>query len=588
MRHYHTPNRPGLALRLTRIPLGPSLAGLAAACLLLLGLATTAFGALKGADAVVGATDRPFFCNSCHEMKPFHEAWQEGPHAGVSCVSCHVDPGRLAQLSHKVVALKEVYVHLKGGARFPKLKVEVPDERCRQCHERPPDTSAFSHRRHAGKRTCVRCHQSVGHKVSEDSLARAGVLAEGGVRPDAVPDSPSRSNLGGHKAVSCFRCHSVAGTECYACHKPKHKDRGVCATCHEPGKSFVFSHTPQSPCQVCHKKPDRHQATARGVNCLDCHTKAGASWAFSHPSSREDCSRCHARPKAHSASAESGCVGCHNQPGRSWSFDHSSAVAGKKVDCATCHRRPSTHASRSATCSRCHTAGISWAFRHPSSKSCASCHAARAKHFNGACSSCHSTGGSWRFSHASPGSKCLGCHRRPSSHASRSTACARCHRTGVSWAFRHPSSTSCGSCHAVPSRHYGSSCSSCHRASVRFASAKLRHNSAWNCLSCHRRPSNHASRPATCSRCHATGVSWAFRHPSSTSCGSCHSAPRNHYGTECVSCHQSGTPFGKTVFRHPALRKHNYRSFACSNCHPNGYSSASCTACHRNGPPKDD
>jgi nitrate/TMAO reductase-like tetraheme cytochrome c subunit len=44
------------------------------------------------------ATDRPGFCDECHEMAPYEQAWAEGPHSEVWCIECHVDAGPIARL----------------------------------------------------------------------------------------------------------------------------------------------------------------------------------------------------------------------------------------------------------------------------------------------------------------------------------------------------------------------------------------------------------------------------------------------------------------------------------------------------------
>jgi hypothetical protein len=85
-------------------------------------------------------------------------------------------------------------------------------------------------------------------------------------------------------------------------------------------------------------------------------------------------------------------------------------------------------------------------------------------------------------------------------------------------------------------------------------------------------------------------VSWRFTHPSSRSCASCHKAPSGHYGSSCSSCHSPSKSWRSASFSHPRVPggEHSYKSFACSNCHPNGYGSAVCTKCHGAGGPDDD
>lgn len=71
-------------------------------------------------------------------------------------------------------------------------------------------------------------------------------------------------------------------------------------------------------------------------------------------------------------------------------------------------------------------------------------------------------------------------------------------------------------------------------------------------------------------------------------CSMCHQPPADHYGTQCSSCHSPGTPFAQTVFDHPRTGEHGFRSFPCTDCHPDGFGSATCTKCHEGGAPADD
>lgn len=514
--------------------------------------------AVAGALAV-RAPDQPGFCGRCHDMAPFYEAWRNSPHKNVACVACHVDRGAgpsatsefyygvhtryAGALTDKAAVMKQLLSHAPGDSNSPQLSVIVPDFRCQACHKKLPSSAKarFAHQQHDSKQACVDCHGHVGHNVGRVALAKAGFLAvQATFRKtfDRAAQGPP-----GHKPVSCFNCHDVAKTACASCHVAKHaKNWGRCDACHKPNAAFKFSHEPNSPCQVCHKKPAKHFARA-SVICSTCHNRGPASWAIDHPSAEASCLQCHALPKKHPVTKASlACTTCHTQLGKSWAFEHPTSS-----DCLACHAQPARHVATpaSSTCLTCHSAGTTWAFNHPSSSDCASCHRAPSKHFSTACSSCHSPDVKFaqtKISHSSA-ERCLDCHSRPARHIAAAPACARCHRPGVSWGFTHPSGNG-------------------------------------YCTACHRRPARHVQASSTCSRCHRAGVSWRFRHPSSRSCASCHRPPANHFGSACASCHSPSVPFAKAVFRHPALRNHTYRSFACSNCHPNGYSSATCAKCH--------
>jgi len=492
---------------------------------------------------IAKATDQPSFCGgACHEMDPFHSAWTQGAHKNISCIECHVDPGTIARMEHKVVALKEVASHIKGGYSFPNSEaVSVPSERCVRCHNDIKVTSTgFSHAEHAKRGECVMCHSTVGHNVSVAALKEAGVYtastkAAFDTTKTAVVDG-GKANLPGHITVPCSRCHDMSATKCSQCHKPKHVDRGPdCTVCHATGPKFVFVHPVRTDCGTCHK-PKNAKHTWKGA-CTDCHKDApGASFKATHTGSTA-CESCHKRPDKHRSGD---CSKCHKNVGANWAFAHPSSG-----DCSGCHSRPAKH--KSGSCAGCHqNAGSNWAYAHPGSgANCTSCHSAPSGHRSGSCASCHShVGKSWSFSHPGSGSSCASCHSRPSGH--RNGSCTKCHRVGKSWKFSHPGN--------------GSSCSSCHQ-----------------------RPGGH--RGGQCSSCHSTGSKWAFRHSGSSSCGSCHNPPSNHYGNTCKSCHSPSRPWSSATFSHPRVPggEHSSRSFACTKCHPgSGKGPGHYCSCHGN------
>ncbi len=403
-----------------------------------------------GTFAAIKATEKPSFCASCHEMTPYYDAWKAGAHKGVDCVACHVDPGAAAEVTHKVSALKEVYDHFATQPRFPGDAVDVPNSRCLACHRSLPakTKSGFEHAPHVKNASCVSCHDTVGHRVSPDTLRKAGLLAPGVI---SVATSSSAEATGTHVRVDCTRCHDPAKTPCETCHAAPHERRGKCETCHAPGPA----------------------------------------WTFAHPSASAACATCHEPPKSHFTGT---CTTCHDlkTPFAKTVYKHTSA------SCSACHTTLPGHVATSAECSTCHPkTGVSWAFGHPSSSSCASCHRRPASHFGGTCSSCHSPSVPFartRWSHPKSTS-CQSCHSRPGGHSSG--ACSTCHKSpGRSWAFTHPSSSSCSSCHRAPASHYGSSCASCHKPSVPFSRATFRHPSI---------DAPHGTSGIACSKCHPSG-----------------------------------------------------------------------------------
>ena len=247
-----------------------------------IGLAVLVIG--LGAFVVVArATDVTTYCRTCHEMRPYYDAWTQGGHkTQAQCIDCHVEFGFFPRLAHKFVALGEVWSHVTGQYAFPlPAPATVPDRRCVRCH--PTVTpkglpASFSHALHAKQGPCEMCHATTGHDVTAQSLQAAGIYspqnaaarAQAATAVVAVAGA-GRANVPGHVTVVCSRCHDMAATGCPACHKPPHEPRGDCQLCHKPGPKFVFAHPPTNmegwqriDCKKC------HPVTYTQVNCT-CH-----------------------------------------------------------------------------------------------------------------------------------------------------------------------------------------------------------------------------------------------------------------------------------------------------------------------------
>jgi hypothetical protein len=274
-------------------------------------------------------TDRPTFCKSCHEMGPYYNAWQHGPHKGMACVECHVDPGLAAHAIHKIPALKELAVHLTGDPKFPlAVRRPMPPHRCTRCHENLPKRtkSGFEHATHASK-TCPDCHTDAGHTVTVEALQAAGVFAGGSqtaIAVQTVARAGSGTTLARHSKVSCSRCHKMTKIEC----------------------------------GVCHNLPAKHFQPSTGAKmpaCTLCHRTAGASWAAAHPTASSDCLSCHNSPTNSGHPKGPLCATCHKQVGVSFAFGHPTIDSESEHDlsrmrCAECH--PTDYTSYSCTCHR--------------------------------------------------------------------------------------------------------------------------------------------------------------------------------------------------------------------------------------------
>src|SRR6266508_208233 len=167
----------------------------------------------------------PKFCNSCHIMRPYVDAWRHSRHAAVPCVECHYPPGLRDTLRVKFQAVKQV-AKWATGTYNSKPFAEVEDASCLRsgCHAASALAAKgvltfagrirFDHRTHLQAVTtgwqlrCTSCHAQVvegqGGAPRErcltchnqpEKLERFGDLA--GIHAVHVTE----------KTISCTRCH---------------------------------------------------------------------------------------------------------------------------------------------------------------------------------------------------------------------------------------------------------------------------------------------------------------------------------------------------------------------------------------------
>jgi Zn finger protein HypA/HybF involved in hydrogenase expression len=206
------------------------------------------------------------------------------------------------------------------------------------------------------------------------------------------------------------------------------------------------------------------------------------------------------------------------------------------------------------------------------------------------CEQCHSPAG-WRevkFPHERTGFALDGAHQK--------TSCGGCHPTG----FEAPTGAACQTCHRDPHAGVlGALCDSCHdsRTWKTTFSAEAHQRTGFPLTGAH------ASIP--CVECHLDVRDRTFAARATVSCAKCHLADFQRstigsvdhatlgFGTDCVSCHSSGT------FRYGTFRAHDrcfvvsegpHAAVQCTQCHSTlaGASAsgtcltgtASCVACH--------
>ena len=257
-------------------------------------LVVTGGGLLILLTSLLFYSTSPSFCNSCHIMKPYYEAWKTSKHNQVSCVDCHYPPQAREAMWAKFQAINSVvqYVTKKYSS---KPYAQIDDASCLRagCHS----TNIL-----AGKITFKK-------GVRFDHKFHLGDLRRG-------------------KQLRCTSCHSQSGvgthievtdTTCYLCHfkqaegQVRHLPLGNCTTCHEvPRKDiqfqgFTFNHL--------------DFVGSRHVSCEKCHRDV---------------------IQGEGGAPKERCYSCHNQPERlakyeDVTFMHDSHVAKRKVDCTRCH-----------------------------------------------------------------------------------------------------------------------------------------------------------------------------------------------------------------------------------------------------------
>ncbi len=275
---------------------------------------------------VILYTMQSSFCNTCHEMRKDYQAWESSSHQEINCVSCHIEPGVLNLLIHKLATLKELYNHFRGFEepinKNSELSKKLPENNCLNCHSlvkvTPREGMIINHDAHKGKLTCAYCHNRVGHPGMDGYYNRM-------------------------KMSECMKCHDgkKAPRECNVCHtsefKITPKSHDILDWRRKHGKKAKKD---DKPCLFCHyEKKD----------CLACHGMEMphiSNWIRLHQREKRLfglCKKCHPDPYY--------CEKCHH-PGydpkrESWRSVHRRTVGRiGNSHCLLCHK--------SSYCLSCH------------------------------------------------------------------------------------------------------------------------------------------------------------------------------------------------------------------------------------------
>ncbi len=241
----------------------------------------------------------PTFCNSCHIMAPYYNAWAGSKHNKIACVDCHYPPGAPQTLLWKKFQAMSQVVKYVTRTYSSKPFAEVEDASCLRSG----------------------CHST--------RLLEGKVFSKKGIRFDHT-QHVGQERLGRH--LRCVSCHSqvvvgkhieVTWDSCYLCHFKGRgegvdlKPLGGCLGCHElPAKSFRIGNMTYN-----HKE----FVSKQGVSCRNCHLEV-------------------VRGKGEAPKER--CFTCHNQPEKlerysDIPFLHENHVTKHNIACFHCHQEMS-------------------------------------------------------------------------------------------------------------------------------------------------------------------------------------------------------------------------------------------------------
>ena len=276
---------------------------------------------------------QPAFCESCHIMEPYYQAWHQSTHKNVPCTDCHFEPGVEKTLYGKFQASSQAIKYITN-TYGSKPHAEIRDSSCTRegCH----DTRILQ-----GK---------VDWKVQTE---RGGEVT---IHFDHTPHLTLERR---GKQLRCVSCHSqivqgkhivVTTDTCFLCHfkglKHGRDDQtiGTCKGCHDPPSQPIllptgqFNHKTYTDrgvkCENCHADTVRGDGAVPPQVCWNCHNQTAQVEKYGEPTLLH---------KAHVTDHKVECSGCHVQ------IEHS-LVAGAREETMLGTR----FATDAGTCGMCH------------------------------------------------------------------------------------------------------------------------------------------------------------------------------------------------------------------------------------------
>ena len=326
-------------------------------------------------------TNQPTFCKSCHEMNPEYYTWVNSAHSKVACVTCHVKPGLINTLVHKVAALKdEVYPHFTGYETPITISEKVENSQCEQCHDMskrvttPSGDLKFDHTKHLNQKLdCVTCHAGVAHGQIEENgfTAQTNFDSWNSEVGKQYVNSPVSRNYTNLQMSQCIDCHTDknAPVTCNTCHSKMVAPDSHKASTWVPSTHGKLAAQDFTACDKCHSLTSAYQGVIpkettaadyarNNTFCNTCHTQKPAghtdAWKKGHQyaakNNRSQCLVCHndsgKRPGDNSPSNVT-CMDCHTQTHKNLILSihpYKIPPSGFGAECAKCHKITSCEA----------------------------------------------------------------------------------------------------------------------------------------------------------------------------------------------------------------------------------------------------
>ncbi len=556
----------------------------------------------KSGVKVFMGTDKLCGASGCHAKDQPHKMVRKDM---LACERCHTESvwkpeKRVLQFNHD--DRKDAAMPILGSHR---------DVACVKCHEKSvfklpfakPDSCGNSgchkstHDGHLfGKRDCEWCHSPTFKSFRQQY---------GKDMPFFDHSERTRFDLGAHKRLKCYDCHTKALGEakpignCEQCHaKDNHHagrfsqfgDPPKCATCHPTTgwRPTAFNHTRNTKFELKFKHSEQ--------TCRNCHRGKGpADFERFTFDPMKECMSCHAHAQVHADAdnpkgkyKNSQCLGCHLNPGDPTIRPPKENAVVNQVH-GVAGTFPLVKGHKTVTCAACHTGRdkhnkTSFSGLKPNCNAAGQCHedSLHKGSLGQKCLTCH-TGGIWdalRFDHDQP---------FPEGHKGKVDAfplkgehkknkCEACHPI-KDYAAAEPTCAAEG-CHKDDDAHKGRLGDQCQKCHVETGDNTFNHNT----MSAFRIDGGHLK--VRCADCHP---SVTFK-PRPKNCFGCHPEPTVHkgqYGVACEQCHTTRTwddirPL-HDVGDFSLKGAHN--NIACERCHrdnrPLAGSGNLCINCHR-------